>query len=249
MKITSINIESSFTKFIDSQEIKIPSDKKSNCIFIYGKNGSGKSSISKLFYTNNKYIEGKEYIDDLLQLKTKRAIKDLNVKINFDNNTSNIFTGNSIINPIKIPVFNQEYIDLKITYQEDFKNNKFQEKNLNYGVELQSKTKYLDKIKIGKIEQKRKEELVEKINKQIKDNIENLKKDTSTKDNNKNYSMFAIEKLKLINPQEKEVIDDLNKKRLEHIKYIQSLKDLNDSNKIHLNIDFLISPFYRTRYY
>ena len=111
MKITSINIESSFTKFIDSQEIKIPSDKKTNCIFIYGKNGSGKSSISKLFYTNNKYIEGKEYIDDLLQLKTKRAIKDLNVKINFDNNTSNIFTGNSIINPIKIPVFNQEYID------------------------------------------------------------------------------------------------------------------------------------------
>ena len=81
MKITSINIESSFTKFIDSQEIKIPSDKKTNCIFIYGKNGSGKSSISKLFYTNNKYIEGKEYIDDLLQLKTKRAIKDLNVKI------------------------------------------------------------------------------------------------------------------------------------------------------------------------
>ena len=98
------------------------------------------------------------------------------------------------------------------------------------------------KIKIGKIEQKRKEELVEKINKQIKDNIENLKKDTSTKDNNKNYSMFAIEKLKLINPQEKEVIDDLNKKRLEHIKYIQSLKDLNDSNKIHLNIDFLDLP-------
>ena len=51
MKIASINIESSFTKFIDSQEIKIPSDKKTNCIFIYGKNGSGKSSISKLFYT------------------------------------------------------------------------------------------------------------------------------------------------------------------------------------------------------
>lgn len=241
MKIASINIESSFTKFIDSQEIKIPGDKKTNCIFIYGKNGSGKSSISKLFYTNNKYIEGKEYIDDLLQLKTKSAIKDLNVKINFDNSTSNIFTGNGIINPIKIPVFNQEYIDLKITYQEDFKNNKFQEKNLNYGVELQSKTKYLDKIKIGKIEQKRKEELEEKINKQIKDNIENLKKDTSTKDNNKNYSMFTIEKLKSINPQEKEVIDDLNKKRLEHIKYIQSLKDLNDSNKIHLNIVFLDS--------
>ena len=47
MKIASINIESSFTKFIDSQEIKIPSDKKTNCIFIYGINGSKKSSISK----------------------------------------------------------------------------------------------------------------------------------------------------------------------------------------------------------
>lgn len=49
MKITSINIESSFTKFIDSQEIKIPSDKKTNCIFIYGKNGSGKVLFQNFF--------------------------------------------------------------------------------------------------------------------------------------------------------------------------------------------------------
>lgn len=54
--------------------------------------------------------------------------------------------------------------------------------------------------------------------------------------------MFTTERLKSINPQGKEVIDDLNKKRLEHIKYIQSLKDLNDSNKIHLNIGFLDFP-------
>lgn len=47
MKIASINIESSFIKFIDSQEIKITSSKKTNCIFVYGINGSKKSSIFK----------------------------------------------------------------------------------------------------------------------------------------------------------------------------------------------------------
>ncbi len=38
MKISSINIESSFTKFFDSQEIIISNNKQTNSVFIYGKN-------------------------------------------------------------------------------------------------------------------------------------------------------------------------------------------------------------------
>lgn len=239
MKISSINIESSFTKFLDSQEILIPNNKQTNSVFIYGKNGSGKSSISKLFTLNNKCIDGKEYSEDILQLKTKKSTKELNVKVNYDNGSSTVYTTNNITNPIRIPTFNQDYIDSKITYQVDFKNNKFKENNLNYGVELESKTKYFEKIKEVKIEQRKKEELEQKIQQKIKESIENIKKDTATKDNNKNYALFTLEKLKLIDIKELPDIKELNNKRLEHIKYIQSLKDLNDSNKIHLNIDFL----------
>ena len=238
MKISSINIENSFTRFSDGQIITIPNNKETNCVFIYGKNGSGKSSISKLFALNNKCIEGKDYIDNILQLKAKQASKELSVKVYYDNETSTIFKANSIDNPVKIPVFNQDYIDAKITYQEDFKNNRFRETNLNYSVELESKTKYLEKLREGKVEQKKKEELEEKIKQKIKDNIEIIKKDTSTKDSNKNYAMFTLENLKRIDIQKLPNIKELNDKRLEHIKYIQSLKDLNDSNKIYFNIEF-----------
>ena len=174
MKISSINIESSFTKFLDSQEILIPNNKQTNSVFIYGKNGSGKSSISKLFTLNNKCIDGKEYSEDILQLKTKKSTKELNVKVNYDNGSSTLYTTNNITNPIRIPTFNQDYIDSKITYQVDFKNNKFKENNLNYGVELESKTKYFEKIKEVKIEQRKKEELEQKIQQKIKESIENI---------------------------------------------------------------------------
>ena len=219
MKISKINIENSFTKFIDEQEIIIPNNKETNCVFIYGKNGSGKSSISKLFVLSNKCIDKEEYADDILQLKTKKSIKELDVKVYYDNGNTTNFKANNIINPVRIPVFNQNYIDTKITYQEDFKSNKFKENNVNYGVELESKTKYFEKLKIVKMEQKTKEELEEKINQKISSSMEEIKKDTTTKDSNKNYAMFTLEKLKLI--QEIPDIQELNAKRLEHIKYIQ----------------------------
>lgn len=241
MKISKLNIETSFTKFVDQQYIDIPNSKDTNCVFIYGKNGSGKSSISKLFSISNKVIDGKEYLQDLIQLKTKSSDKSLSVKIYYDNGNITEYSDKRVFNPIKTPVFNQEYIDTKITYQEDFKNNKFKENTLNYGVELKTKTEYISKLKEGKIEQAKKEELIKKIDDKIRDNINLIKSDTSTKDSNKNYSMFTIENFKNMDITKMPLLDELNKRRLEHIKYIQNLKDLNDSNKVHLKIDFLDS--------
>lgn len=241
MKISKLNIETSFTKFVDQQYIDIPNSKETNCVFIYGKNGSGKSSISKLFSISNKVIDGKEYLQDLIQLKTKSSDKSLSVKIYYDNGNITEYSDKRVLNPIKTPVFNQEYIDTKITYQEDFKNNKFKENTLNYGVELKTKTEYISKLKEGKIEQAKKEELIKKIDDKIRDNINLIKSDTSTKDSNKNYSMFTIENFKNMDITKMPLLDELNKRRLEHIKYIQNLKDLNDSNKVHLKIDFLDS--------
>lgn len=238
MKISSIKIEKSFTRFKDSQEIKFPNNKETNCAFIYGKNGSGKSSLSKLFTISNKDKENKAYAEDLLRLKTKNSDNELFVKIIYDNDNITEFKNNQIINPIKIPVFNQEYIDSKITYQEDFKNNKFKENTLNYGIELITKKAYITKVTEGKTYQKQKEDLINKIEEKIKESVEIIKKDTNTKDNNKNYALFNIEKLKSFNSKEIPDKDKINNLRLEHIAYIQNLKDLNENNKILFKCNF-----------
>lgn len=239
MKISDLNIETSFTKFIDHQNMIIPNNKETNCIFVYGKNGSGKSSISKLFSASNKVSDSKEYLQDLVQLKTKNSKQNLSVKICYDDGNITTINDKSIINPIKTPVFNQDYIDTKITHQEDFKNNRFKENVLNYGVELKTKTNYISKLKELKIEQIHKEELTRKLDAKIKENINIIKSDTATKDSNKNYSMFNIEKFKIVDATKLPLLEALNGKRLEHIKYIQSLKDLNDNNKVYLQIEIL----------
>ena len=52
MKIKEIIIKQNFTKFRDNQSL-ILENEKSNSTFIYGVNGTGKSSISRLFYYSN----------------------------------------------------------------------------------------------------------------------------------------------------------------------------------------------------
>lgn len=73
----------------------------------------------------------------------------MSISICYNDETSTIFP-DDISNPQKIPVFNKNYIDSRITYQSDFKNNKFQEQTLNYGIELESKTNYNKKLAEGK---------------------------------------------------------------------------------------------------
>ena len=144
MRIDSIDIRSSFTKYNDNQRIDF--SKKNNCIFFYGSNGTGKSSLSKLFSISDMAMDGNDnYKERLSLLKTIDSSKDLDVSVCYNNESFTLFT-NDIVNPIKIPVFNKDYIDSKITYQSDFKNNRFQEKTSNYGIELESKTNYNKKI-------------------------------------------------------------------------------------------------------
>ena len=65
MKIASINIESSFTKFKDRTSMEIPNNKETNSVFTNGSNGSGKSSLSKLFYISNQLLDKEDCTENL----------------------------------------------------------------------------------------------------------------------------------------------------------------------------------------
>ena len=128
MKISKIKIDSSFAKFEDGEilDLSTLSEKNQNRVFIYGSNGAGKSSLSKLFSIGNMKLDGNlDYQNRLSLLKTTNNDNPLSVKIYYNEEDYTEFN-NDIIRPKRIPVFNKDYIDSKITYQTDFKNNKFQ---------------------------------------------------------------------------------------------------------------------------
>ena len=143
MKLKEIIIKRNFTKFQNNQILTLD-NKKSNITFIYGVNGTGKSSISRLFYYSNLGLNNKEEFNDKIeQLTTMGATEDANVMLVYDDNSETIIANKDIINPHKIPTFNKDYIDNKITYQQNFRNNKFDPKNSTYSVASEAKNNIL----------------------------------------------------------------------------------------------------------
>lgn len=239
-KISNIYIKSGFTKFKDNTNIEIPINKKENRIFIYGCNGTGKSSLAKLFYLANQSIDNIDITKDLSNLKRKGSSENFSVNICYNNELKTLFTEQEIIDPIKVPVFNQNYIDDKITYQEDFKNNKFKENKFNYGIELTSKTMYLNKLKDLNKAKNNLDLLKTKINENIELHINKLVKETATRKNNNIYqTLYTFENFNNLKPIKNHNPDHLIDKKHEHINYIKGLKDLDESNKIYFRISFL----------
>jgi wobble nucleotide-excising tRNase len=238
MRIASIDIANSLTRFSDKQSLIFPNSE--NKIFIYGSNGSGKSSLSKLFYICNMMLDGKdEYSEKLKQLKTIDSDKELIVSFCYDNESSTSFNNNAIINPKRFPVFNKDYIDSKITNQQDFKNNKFKEQAFNYGVELESKTNYIKKLQAKESIESQGNTLKEEIIKKIDKATEQIRKDTSTTRTNKLYEIFVYENFIKMNPDDFPSVSELDDKRKEHIQYLEDLKDLSDEDKVYLSIKML----------
>lgn len=235
MRIDSINIRNSFTKYNDNQRIDF-SKKINNCIFFYGSNGTGKSSLSKLFSISNMVIDGNDnYKERLSLLKTINSSSEMNVTVCYNDESFTTFT-NDIINPIKIPVFNKDYIDTKITYQSDFKNNRFREQTLSYGIDLESKTNYNKKLAEIEENNRKGNNLVEKINGQINLGILQTVKDTSTSKSNQKYNNeYNFKSFSSLNPKDIP-IDGLDQLREKHIKYITDLKDINLDDTIQFSI-------------
>ena len=236
MRIERIDINNSFTKFNDNQSIDLSENK--NCIFIYGSNGTGKSSLSKLFCASNLNLDNNgEYKEQLQLLKTINNETDMSVVIWYDAETNTAFNGSDIVNPKKVPVFNKYYVDKKITYQTNFKNNKFEEQSLNYGIELESKTKYNQKLQDAEENKKKAIELSESANEKIENGILQTIKDTgTTKANQKYANEYNFKYFFSLNP-ESIPTDGLEKLKDSHKQFISSLKDLNDNDTIKFNIN------------
>lgn len=89
------------------------------------------------------------YKEKLFLLKTIDSSHKMSISICYNDETSTIFPDDISIHK-KYQCLIKNYINSRITYQSDFKNNKFQEQTLNYGIELESKTNYNKKLAEGK---------------------------------------------------------------------------------------------------
>lgn len=240
MRIDSIDILKSFTKYKNGESIIIPYDNnpKKLLTFIYGPNGTGKSSLSKLFYLANLKLENDfEYREKLKKLKAVSESDDMYVSICYSDESKTIFNGEEIENPIKIPTFNRDYVDSKITFQNDFKNNRFNEQNLIYSIELESKTNYQNKNREYEDIKEKGVKLVNEINEKIEIGISQIVSEIGVKKNNSAFTEYNIENFVKLN--ENEIPSDLKAKRKEQITLIQNLKNIDENDKIYFNIPWL----------
>ena len=224
MKIKEIEIHKNFTKFKDNQKI-VFNNLKSNVAFIYGVNGSGKSSISRLlYYSSLKLKNNEEFKNKIEQLNTIGASETAKITIYFDNNLQCIIDNNDILNPVIFPVFNKDYIDSKITYQQNFRKNKFDPKNSTYSITSEAKNNYIDKVKEYDFLIEQGKTLKQIIEEQISLEISHIISDCGTTKGNSVFKEYSYDNFKNIDTAK--ITGDLDKIRLEHIQFIQNLKDL-----------------------
>ncbi len=237
MKIKEIEIHKNFTKFKDNQKI-VFNNLKSNVAFIYGVNGSGKSSISRLlYYSSLKLKNNEEFKNKIEQLNTIGASETAKITIYFDNNLQCIIDNNDILNPVIFPVFNKDYIDSKITYQQNFRKNKFDPKNSTYSITSEAKNNYIDKVKEYDFLIEQGKTLKQIIEEQISLEISHIISDCGTTKGNSVFKEYSYDNFKNIDTAK--ITGDLDKIRLEHIQFIQNLKDLSENDKISFNIELL----------
>ncbi len=237
MKLKEIIIKHNFTKFQNNQILTFD-NAKSNITFIYGVNGTGKSSISRLFYYSNLRLNNKEEFNDKIeQLTTMGATEDANVMLVYDDNFETIIANKDIINPHKTPTFNKDYIDNKITYQQNFRNNKFDPKNSTYSVASEAKNNYINKAKEYNSVIEQGTNVKAEIESLINSEITQIVSDCGTTRNNSSFNDYTYEKLRKLDISN--IDNNIDQLRLEHIQFIQNLKDLTEENKINFNINFL----------
>lgn len=239
MKIKEIIIKQNFTKFRDNQSL-ILENEKSNSTFIYGVNGTGKSSISRLFYYSNlKLANSEEFNDRIEQLTTIGTTKNAEVKILFDDNSETNILNKDILNPHKIPVFNKDYIDDKITYQQNFRNNKFDPKNSTYSITSEAKKNYINKKKEYDSIIEQGKNIRNEIETIINSEIIQIVSDCGTTKNNNIFNDYTYDNFRKFIAND--INNDIEQKRLEHIQFIQNLKGLSENNKIDFNIPLINS--------
>ena len=224
MKVKSFKLNKNVTTFTNDVKVELSIDKPN---IIYGQNGSGKTTISRIFQCLSKYISDEEKRDTFLNLKNADSDEDMEILL--EDSTEAIKKLNGLDN-IKdsIVVFNQDYMK-KIIKVEIFDTNKFksskvvQETGENLKNELEEIYLKLEKEYKQDNEQiiQRKKDLMSESSK----NIEELRKKVDIRKSNDDIFKEIIEK-----------IEDLNKVQLldseEIIQKMSKYKNIDSSSKI-----------------
>ncbi len=224
MKVKSFKLNKNVTTFTNDVKVELSIDKPN---IIYGQNGSGKTTISRIFQCLSKYISDEEKRDTFLNLKNADSDEDMEILL--EDSTEAIKKLNGLDN-IKdsIVVFNQDYMKKKMQI-EKFDTNKFksskvvQEAGENLKNELEEIYLKLEKEYKQDNEQiiQRKKDLMSESSK----NIEELRKKVDIRKSNDDIFKEIIEK-----------IEDLNKVQLldseEIIQKMSKYKNIDSSSKI-----------------
>lgn len=234
MKIKNIKLNKNVTTFENDTNVELSIDKPN---IIYGQNGSGKTTISRIFQYISKYVLDEDKVNTLENLKNADSEENLEIEIlDYKEERININEPNSIKN--NIVVFNQDYMKKKMQI-EKFDTNKFKSSKITQetGEDLKNELKeiYLklngeykkesEQIKQLKIklkdealktidEWKKKVDIRKNSNEIFKEIIENIEKLNSVHiDNNdivNGYKMYQNSKLGQLEQKLKFLLEQLN---------------------------------------
>lgn len=224
MKIKSINLNKNVTTFENNTNVELSMEKPN---IIYGQNGSGKTTISRIFQYISKYVADEEKTNTVVNLRNADSEEDLQIEIlDSDDNKININETNNIKN--NIVVFNQDYMKKKMQI-EKFDTNKFKSSKIVQETGEDLKNELEETYLRLKEEYKKEDEQIKKRKKDLVDEaikvIDEWKKKVDIRKNSSDILKEIIGKIEgLNNAQQKEAEDIIQK----IIKY----KNIDESSKI-----------------
>ncbi len=220
--IKEIAINEGLTKY--KKDVKINLDSQSAIIF--GNNGSGKSSLSKLFFYGNKLINNSIITSEYLSLKNIDA-DDFNIILKYDNNKKRtVYSSNNISNNIFIPTFNEQYIHEKIGINKHFSENKIE--NKNYLMEtIQSPLKLEYEEAMQKLEKSN--SLISEKEKELSDLISKETKSLLSEINSSSSSILSMEKvISFIDENKlKRRFKNVEIEKASHLQFLESIKNVD----------------------
>lgn len=224
MKIKNIKLNKNVTTFENDTNVELSIDKPN---IIYGQNGSGKTTISRIFQYISKYVLDEDKVNILENLKNADSEENLEIEIlDYKEERININEPNSIKN--NIVVFNQDYMKKKMQI-EKFDTNKFKSSKITQetGEDLKNELKEIY-IKL-KEEYKKENEQIKQLKIKLKDEalktIDGWKKKVDIRKNSNEILTEIVKNIERLNSIQQIEAEDIIQKI---IKY----KNVDESNKI-----------------
>lgn len=224
MKVKSIKFNKNVTTFDNNTIVDLSIDKPN---VIYGHNGSGKTTISRIFQCISKYISDEEKENTLTNLKNADSDENLQIEIiDSEEKQVDIYKLDNLKN--NIVVFNQDYMKKKMQI-EKFDTNKFKSSKIIQETGEDLKNELEETYLRLKEEYKKEDEQIKKRKKDLVDEaikiIDEWKKKVDIRKNSRDILEEIIGKIEELNNTQQKEAEEIIKKI---IKY----KNIDESSKI-----------------